>query len=146
MNYFKPPYILHGQTKNKSIPKKKQNKTKTRTNSQEQAILRKKKYFMAGTTQNFLSANRPIRYFWWEESPIDQFKMSAVWPSITEGFPTTHSNYPQIIMIQIPCKHLPAVSLTLSTYHIRENCPHLILKISKLLKNLPLIMIAEFKT
>ena len=45
--------------------------------------------------------------------------MSAVWPSITEGFPTTHSNYPQIIMIQIPCKHLPAVSLTLSTYHIK---------------------------
>lgn len=47
----------------KAFQKKKQNKTKTRTNSQEQAILRKKKYFMAGTTQNFLSANRPIRYF-----------------------------------------------------------------------------------
>ena len=126
-----------------------QNKTKQNKNPNKftrTGHIKKKKYFMAGTTQNFLSANRPIRYFWWEESLIDQFKMSAVWPSITEGFPTTHSNYPQIIMIQIPCKHLPAVSLTLSTYHIRENCPHLILKISKLLKNLPLIMIAEFKT
>ena len=43
-----------------------QNKTKQNKNPNKftrTGHIKKKKYFMAGTTQNFLSANRPIRYF-----------------------------------------------------------------------------------
>ena len=54
MNYFKPPYILHGQTKNKSIPKKKKTKQKPEQIHKNRPYL-KKKYFMAGMTEFPLS-------------------------------------------------------------------------------------------
>ena len=52
--------------------------------------------FVAGMTRRFVSAKRLIRYFsnssklveHRAQSPVREVKMLAVWPSITEGFPT----------------------------------------------------------
>ena len=51
---------------------------------------------LLGMTRRFVSAKRLIRYFsnssklveHRAQSPVREVKMSAVWPSITEGFPT----------------------------------------------------------
>ena len=59
-------------------------------------ILVKNLNFVAGTTRRFVSAKRLIRYFsnssklveHRAQSPVREVKMLAVWPSITEGFPT----------------------------------------------------------
>ena len=55
--------------------------------------------FVAGMTRRFVSAKRLIRYFsnssklveHRAQSPVREVKMLAVWPSITEGFPTASS-------------------------------------------------------
>ena len=52
--------------------------------------------FVAGMTRRFISAKRLIRNFsnssklveHRAQSPVREVKMLAVWPSITEGFPT----------------------------------------------------------
>ena len=52
--------------------------------------------FMAGITRRFVLAKRLIRYFsnsrklveHRAQRPVCEVKMSAVWPSIAEGFPT----------------------------------------------------------
>ena len=58
--------------------------------------------FVAGMTQRFVSAKRLTRYFsnsstlveHCAQSPIREFKMVDVGPSIAEGFPTTSSQGP----------------------------------------------------
>ena len=59
-------------------------------------VLVKNLNFVAGMTQRFVWAKRLIRYFsnssklveHRAQSPVREVKMLAVWPSITEGFPT----------------------------------------------------------
>ena len=55
-------------------------------------------YFVAGMTRRFVSAKRLIRYFsnssklveHRAQSPDREVKMLAVWPSMTDGFPTAN--------------------------------------------------------
>ena len=62
-------------------------------------ILVKNLNFVTGMTQRFVSAKRLIRYFsnssklleHGAQSLVREIKMLAVWPSITEGFPTACS-------------------------------------------------------
>ena len=67
-------------------------------------VLVKNLNFVAGMTRRFVSAKRLIRYFsnssklveYRAQSPVREVKMLAVWPSITEGFPTAPGN-PSVI-------------------------------------------------